>query len=218
MNILIMGAPGVGKGTQAAFLKSHFNIAHLSTGDMLRKHVADQTPLGLAAQAKMNAGDLVPDNIIIDMMLARIEEADCADGFLLDGFPRTDRQAVALDDAGVHLDVVVDMDGEDAVIIERLSGRLSHPPSGRTYHVKFSPPKVAGRDDVTGDELIRRPDDKEETVRQRLDVYRRQTAPLKSYYQQADADKRLRYVNVAADGDIDEVQAALIRQLQQPPS
>src|SRR3990170_2921979 len=161
MRLILLGAPGAGKGTQANYIKEKFNIPQISTGDMLRAAVKAGTPLGIAAKKVMDAGNLISDGIIIDLVKERIKEADCANGFLFDGFPRTIPQAQAMKAAGVKLDVVLEIDVPDEAIIERMSGRRSHPASGRTYHVKFNPPKVAGRDDLTGEELVQREDDKE---------------------------------------------------------
>jgi adenylate kinase len=182
MRLILLGAPGAGKGTQAAFICQRYGIPQISTGDMLRAAVKAGTPLGLAAKKVMDAGALVSDDIIIGLVKERIAQPDCAKGFLFDGFPRTIPQADAMKAAGVKLDMVLEIDVPDAAIIERMSGRRSHPGSGRTYHVKFNPPKVEGRDDVTGEELVQRPDDKEETVRTRLEVYHTQTRPLVQYY------------------------------------
>jgi len=182
MRIILLGAPGAGKGTQATYLRDKFNIPQISTGDMLRAAVKAGTPLGLEAKAFMDSGGLVPDAVIIGLVSERIKEADCVNGFLFDGFPRTIPQAEAMKKAGVGIDYVVEIDVPDEAIIERMSGRRSHPASGRTYHVKFNPPKVAGKDDVTGEELVQRPDDAAETVKTRLDVYHKQTKPLVKYY------------------------------------
>lgn len=182
MRIILLGAPGAGKGTQATFIKEKFNIPQISTGDMLRAAVKAGTPLGLEAKTFMDSGGLVPDTVIIGLVSERIKEADCANGFLFDGFPRTIPQADAMKAAGVMIDYVVEIDVPDSAIIERMSGRRSHPASGRTYHVKFNPPKVAGKDDVTGEDLVQREDDKEETVKKRLEVYHSQTKPLVDYY------------------------------------
>ena len=182
MRIILLGAPGAGKGTQATFIKEHFNIPQISTGDMLRAAVKAGTPLGLEAKSHMDSGGLVPDAVIIGLVSERIKEADCANGFLFDGFPRTIPQADAMKDAGVMIDYVVEIDVPDSAIVERMSGRRSHPASGRTYHVKFNPPKVAGKDDVTGEDLVQRDDDKEDTVKKRLAVYHSQTKPLVQYY------------------------------------
>ena len=182
MRIILLGAPGAGKGTQATFIKEKFNIPQISTGDMLRAAVKAGTPLGLKAKGFMDSGGLVPDDVIIGLVSERIKEADCANGFLFDGFPRTIPQAEAMKNAGVTIDYVVEIDVPDEAIVERMSGRRSHPASGRTYHVKFNPPKVVGKDDVTGEALVQRDDDKEETVKTRLQVYHSQTKPLVGYY------------------------------------
>ncbi|OGV75886.1 MAG: adenylate kinase [Methylotenera sp. RIFCSPLOWO2_02_FULL_45_14] len=182
MRIILLGAPGAGKGTQATHLREKFNIPQISTGDMLRAAVKAGTPLGLEAKAFMDSGGLVPDAVIIGLVSERIKEEDCANGFLFDGFPRTIPQAEAMKNAGVGIDYVVEIDVPDEAIVERMSGRRSHPASGRTYHVKFNPPKVAGKDDVTGEDLVQRVDDHEETVKKRLEVYHSQTKPLVKYY------------------------------------
>lgn len=182
MRIILLGAPGAGKGTQATFIKEKFNIPQISTGDMLRAAVKAGTPLGLKAKGFMDSGGLVPDDVIIGLVSERIKEADCANGFLFDGFPRTIPQAEAMKNAGVMIDYVVEIDVPDEAIVERMSGRRSHPASGRTYHIKFNPPKVAGKDDVTGEDLVQREDDKEEVVKNRLNVYHSQTKPLVDYY------------------------------------
>lgn len=182
MRLILLGAPGAGKGTQATFICQKYAIPQISTGDMLRAAVKAATPMGLAAKKVMDAGALVGDDIIIGLVKERIAQPDCANGFLFDGFPRTIPQADALKAAGVKLDYVLEFDVPFEAIIERMSGRRSHAASGRTYHVKFNPPKVAGVDDVTGEPLIQRDDDKEETVRKRLSVYHSQTQPLIEYY------------------------------------
>lgn len=182
MKLILLGAPGAGKGTQAAFLCQHFGIPQISTGDMLRAAVKAGSPLGVAAKQVMDAGQLVSDDIIIGLVKERIAQPDCANGFLFDGFPRTIPQAEAMKAAGVKIDFVLEIDVPDASIIERMSGRRVHMASGRTYHVTFNPPKVAGKDDATGEDLIQRDDDHEETVRKRLDVYHQQTRPLVDYY------------------------------------
>jgi adenylate kinase len=181
MRLILLGGPGAGKGTQAAFITSKFGIPQISTGDMLRAAVRARTSLGIAAKQVMDAGKLVSDDLIIDLVEERTTRADCQNGFLFDGFPRTIPQARALRDAGVKLDYVVEIVVADAVIIERLSGRRVHLPSGRSYHGIFNPPKVAGKDNVTGEDLIQRDDDREETVTRRLDVYHVQTKPLVDY-------------------------------------
>ncbi|RJG06770.1 adenylate kinase [Noviherbaspirillum cavernae] len=182
MRLILLGAPGAGKGTQANFIKEKYNIPQISTGDMLRAAVKAGTPLGLEAKKVMDAGGLVSDDIIIGLVKDRLKQADCANGYLFDGFPRTIPQADAMKEAGVGIDYVLEIDVPDEAIIERMSGRRVHQPSGRTYHVKFNPPKVAGKDDMTGEELIQRDDDKEETVKKRLAVYHDQTEVLVDYY------------------------------------
>jgi len=182
MKLILLGAPGAGKGTQATFIKEKYGIPQISTGDMLRAAIKANSPLGIAAKKIMDAGGLVSDEIIINLVKERIKEADCAKGFLFDGFPRTLPQAEAMKQAGVAIDYVVDIDVADAEIIKRMSGRRVHVASGRTYHVVFNQPKVAGKDDVTGEELVQRADDIEETVKKRLQVYHEQTKPLWDYY------------------------------------
>lgn len=182
MRLILLGAPGAGKGTQANFIKEKYNIPQISTGDMLRAAVKAGTPLGIEAKKVMDSGGLVSDDIIIGLVKDRLAQPDCAKGYLFDGFPRTIRQADAMKEAGVMIDYVLEIDVPDAAIIERMSGRRVHSPSGRTYHVRFNPPKIEGRDDVTGEELIQRADDKEETVKKRLSVYHEQTEVLVGYY------------------------------------
>lgn len=182
MKLILLGAPGAGKGTQAAFICKQYGIPQISTGDMLRAAVKAGTPLGQQAQAVMASGGLVSDELIINLVKERLAQEDCANGFLFDGFPRTIPQAEAMRSAGVNLDYVLEIDVPFDAIIERMSGRRSHPASGRTYHVKFNPPKTEGIDDVTGEPLVQRDDDKEETVKKRLDVYSAQTRPLVDYY------------------------------------
>jgi len=182
MKLILLGAPGAGKGTQANYIREKFGIPQISTGDMLRAAIKAGTPLGLAAKKVMDAGNLVSDDIIINLVKERIKEADCANGFLFDGFPRTIPQAQAMRDAGIKIDYVVEIDVADSEVVKRMSGRRVHPASGRTYHIVFNPPKVAGKDDVTGEDLVQRADDTEETVIQRLGVYHAQTKPLVEYY------------------------------------
>jgi adenylate kinase len=182
MKLILLGAPGAGKGTQANYIKEKYGIPQISTGDMLRAAVKAGTPLGVAAKKIMDAGGLVSDDIIINLVKERIKEADCAKGFLFDGFPRTLPQAEAMKQAGVAIDYVVEVDVPDNEIIKRMSGRRVHTASGRTYHIVFNPPKVQGKDDVTGEDLVQRPDDAEETVKKRLSVYHEQTKPLVEYY------------------------------------
>ena len=208
MRLILLGGPGAGKGTQAAFITQRYGIPQISTGDMLRAAVKAGTPLGLAAKQVMDRGELVSDDIIIGLVKERIQAADCAKGFLFDGFPRTIPQADAMKTAGVPLDHVVEIAVPDEVIVERMSGRWSHQPSGRTYHVKFNPPKAAGRDDVTGEALTQRKDDEEATVRKRLEVYHHQTEPLVEYYSKwaKAGDKAApRYHRIDGLGKVEEV-------------
>jgi adenylate kinase len=208
MRLILLGAPGAGKGTQAAFICQKYGIPQISTGDMLRAAVKAGTPLGLAAKKVMDSGALVSDDIIIGLVKERITQPDCAKGFLFDGFPRTIPQAEAMKQAGVKLDYVLEIDVPFDAIIERMSGRRSHPGSGRTYHVKFNPPKVAGVDDVTGEPLVQRDDDKEETVRKRLQVYADQTRPLVDYYAnwaKADPANAPRYRAISGMGTVEEI-------------
>lgn len=217
MKLILLGAPGAGKGTQAAFICQQYGIPQISTGDMLRAAVKAGTPLGLQAKSVMDSGALVSDDIIIGLVKERIAEPDCAAGFLFDGFPRTIPQAEAMKQAGVMLDYVLEIDVPFEAIIERMSGRRSHPASGRTYHVKFNPPKVAGQDDVTGEPLVQREDDKEETVKKRLDVYSQQTRPLVDYYQnwaKADAAQAPQYRAISGMGTVDEITARAFAALQ----
>jgi adenylate kinase len=210
MRLILLGAPGAGKGTQAAFICRKFGIPQVSTGDMLRAAVKASTPLGLAAKKVMDAGGLVSDDIIIGLVKERIAQPDCANGFLFDGFPRTIPQAEAMKEAGVPLDVVLEIDVPDSAIIDRMSGRRVHVASGRTYHVTHNPPKVAGKD------LIQRDDDREETVRKRLDVYHSQTRPLVDYYSAwaATGDaKAPRYAKISGMGGVDEITARALAAL-----
>jgi len=208
MRVILLGGPGAGKGTQAGFITSKFGIPQISTGDMLRAAVKAGSPLGLAAKKVMDAGQLVPDDLIINLVKDRIREPDCTQGFLFDGFPRTIPQAEAMRDAGVAIDCVVEIDVPDNEIIRRMSGRRVHLASGRTYHVAFNPPKVAGKDDVTGEDLIQRDDDKEETVRKRLQVYHAQTEPLVHFYSKwasAGDAKAPGHVKVSGIGSVNEI-------------
>ncbi len=216
MRLILLGAPGAGKGTQAAFICRQYGIPQISTGDMLRAAVKVGTPLGVAAKKVMDAGGLVSDDIIIGLVKERITQPDCVNGFLFDGFPRTIPQADAMKAAGVRLDLVLEIDVPDEAIIERMGGRRVHPPSGRTYHVKFNPPKVAGKDDATGEPLIQRDDDAEATVRKRLDIYHSQTRPLVDYYAQwsATGDAAApRYAKVAGLGSVEEITARVAKAL-----
>lgn len=216
MRIILLGAPGAGKGTQANFIREKFNIPQISTGDMLRAAVKAGTPLGLAAKSIMDAGGLVSDDLIINLVKERIKDADCANGFLFDGFPRTLPQAQEMKDAGIPIDFVVEIDVADAEIIKRMSGRRVHPASGRTYHIVFNPPKVAGKDDLTGEDLIQRQDDAEETVLKRLNVYHDQTKPLVAYYQGWANDDPMsapKSVKIAGVGSVDDICAQIFAAL-----
>ena len=216
MRLILLGAPGAGKGTQAAFICQKFGIPQISTGDMLRAAVKAGTPLGLQAKSIMESGALVSDDLIINLVKERIAQPDCAAGFLFDGFPRTIPQADAMKAAGVKLDHVLEIDVPFEAIIERMSGRRSHPASGRTYHVKFNPPKVAGVDDVTGEPLIQRDDDKEETVTKRLDVYSAQTRPLVAYYSgwaAQDPASAPQYRAVSGIGEVEVIKARIFEAL-----
>src|ERR671937_2946143 len=206
MRLILLGPPGAGKGTQAAFIRERYRIPQISTGDMLRAAVKAGTPLGLAAKKVMDAGHLVSDEIIVGLVRERLQGPDCKRGYLFDGFPRTIPQAEALKRAGVPLDYVLEIDVPDDEIILRISGRRVHPATGRTYHVKFNPPKVAGKDDATGEPLIQRDDDREETVKKRLEVYRAQTRPLVDYYSHwaAAGDPRApRFRRISGVGPVD---------------
>jgi adenylate kinase len=208
MRLILLGAPGAGKGTQATFICQKYSIPQISTGDMLRAAVKAGTQLGLEAKKVMDSGGLVSDDLIINLVKERIAQADCAHGFLFDGFPRTIPQADAMKAAGVKLDFVLEIDVPFEAIIERMSGRRSHAASGRTYHVKYNPPKVEGKDDLTGEPLIQRDDDKEETVRKRLEVYSAQTRPLVDYYSQwarDDSANAPQYRAISGMGSVDEI-------------
>ena len=210
MKLILLGAPGAGKGTQATFICQKYAIPQISTGDMLRAAVKAGTAVGKEAKQVMDSGGLVSDGLIINLVKERIAQSDCTKGFLFDGFPRTIAQADAMKAAGVKLDYVLEIDVPFAAIIERMSGRRSHAPSGRTYHIKFNPPKVAGRDDVTGEPLIQRDDDKEETVKKRLEVYSAQTRPLVNYYAswaKADPAAAPKYRAIDGTGSVDEIRA-----------
>ena len=210
MRLILLGAPGAGKGTQANFICQKYGIPQISTGDMLRAAVKAGTPLGLEAKKVMDAGGLVSDELIINLVKDRIAQPDCAQGFLFDGFPRTIPQADAMKAAGVKLDYVLEIDVPFEAIIERMSGRRSHPASGRTYHVKFNPPQVEGIDDVTGEPLVQRADDQEETVKKRLEVYSAQTRPLVDYYgdwAQAEPAAAPKYRAVSGTGSVEDITA-----------
>lgn len=208
MKLILLGAPGAGKGTQANFICDKYDIPQISTGDMLRAAVKEGTPLGLEAQKVMEVGGLVSDAIIIDLVKQRLAQGDCGNGFLFDGFPRTVPQAEALKKAFINVDYVLDIEVPFEAIIERMSGRRSHPASGRTYHVKFNPPKVAGLDDVTGEPLVQRDDDQEETVKNRLHVYSEQTRPLVDYYTRwavTSPDMAPHYRKISGLGSVEEI-------------
>jgi len=216
MRLILLGGPGAGKGTQSTFIKEKFNIPQISTGDMLRAAVKAGSPLGIAAKKVMDSGALVSDDIIIGLVKERIKEADCANGFLFDGFPRTIPQADAMKAAGVDLDYVVEIAVEDGEIVDRMSGRRVHVASGRTYHVKFNPPKIAGKDDLTGEDLIQREDDKEATVKKRLDVYHEQTEPLIDYYgdwAKSDPTHAPKYLKILGVGKMDDIRDAISKAL-----
>jgi len=216
MRLILLGAPGAGKGTQAQYICEKYGIPQISTGDMLRAHVKAGSELGVAAKKIMDAGGLVSDEIIIGMVKERITQEDCANGFLFDGFPRTIPQAEALKSEGVAVDYVVEIDVQDEEIIKRMSGRRVHPASGRTYHVTFNPPKVEGKDDVTGEALIQRDDDQEETVRKRLEIYYDQTKPLVDFYSswaETGDDAAAKYVAVPGVGGVTDIRDAIFKAL-----
>lgn len=216
MRLILLGGPGAGKGTQANYIKEKYNIPQISTGDMLRAHVKAGTELGVKAKAIMDAGGLVSDDIIIGMVKERLKDADCQNGYLFDGFPRTIPQADAMKAAGVPIDFVVEIDVADEEIIKRMSGRRVHLGSGRTYHVVFNPPKVAGKDDLTGEDLIQRDDDHEDTVKKRLDIYHAQTEPLVKYYGEwasRGEPGAPRYVKVAGVGKVEGIRDTIFTAL-----
>jgi len=217
MKLILLGMPGAGKGTQARFLVERYRIPQISTGDMLREAIRNGTALGLEARKFMNAGELVPDDIVIELVKQRVKQSDCAPGYLFDGFPRTIPQADALREAGVALDYVLEIDVPDAAIIERMSGRRCHVASGRTYHLKYNPPRLPDRDDATGEPLIQRDDDREETVAKRLAVYHHQTKPLIAYYQQwaASGDPAApKYRRVDGTGSVEATREACLAALK----
>ena len=216
MKLILLGAPGAGKGTQATFICQKYGIPQISTGDMLRAAVKAGTPLGVQAKQVMDAGGLVSDDLIINLVKERITQSDCVNGFLFDGFPRTIPQADAMKAAGVKLDYVLEIDVPFEAIVERMSGRRSHPPSGRTYHVKFNPPKVAGLDDVTGEPLVQRVDDQEETVKKRLEVYSAQTRPLVDYYAswaKSEPAAAPKYRAISGTGSVEDIMARALAAL-----
>lgn len=215
MRIILLGSPGAGKGTQSKMMAETYSIPQISTGDMLRAAVKAQTPLGLMAKDIMDSGKLISDDIIIGLVKERIAQPDCQKGFLFDGFPRTIVQAEAIQSEGIQVDYVIEIYVPDEDIIDRMSGRLVHPGSGRVYHLRHHPPKVAGRDDVTGEPLVSREDDKEETVRKRLDVYHEQTEPLLEYYKKLSEQSKhgLQFVQVSGLGSVEEVRGRLLDSL-----
>lgn len=207
MKIILLGAPGAGKGTQAQFLTKKFDIPQISTGDMLRAAIKAGTELGKLAKSFIDSGKLVTDEIIIGLVSERIKEADCKNGFLLDGFPRTVPQADALKAAGIHIDAVIEIDVADDIIVERMSGRRAHLASGRTYHIKYNPPKIEGKDDITGEDLVQRDDDKAEVVLDRLKVYHELTEPLIGYYKnEASQDNSIKYITIDGTLPIESVE------------
>lgn len=214
---MLLGAPGAGKGTQAKFLAEQFHIPQISTGDMLRAAVSAKTELGLKAKSIMDAGKLVPDDLIIDLVKKRLSMPDCKDGFLFDGFPRTLVQAEAMKEAGINLDYVIQINADDSEIIKRISGRRFHPASGRIYHVDFNPPKITDTDDATGEPLLQREDDKEDTIKKRLAVYHQQTKPLIAYYQHwADTkDKNAPvFINIDGIGSVQQIRQSILQKLE----
>ena len=215
MRIILLGAPGAGKGTQAQILKDKFNIPQISTGDMLRSAIKANTKLGLEAKQFMDSGALVPDQLIIELVKERIQDEDCKPGFLLDGFPRTIPQAEAMKQASISIDIVIEIDVPDNVIVERLSGRRTHLASGRIYHIQNNPPKIEDKDDITGEPLVQRDDDKKETILKRLDVYHSQTKPLIDYYSKwaASENKGLRYIKINGLGDVKDIQKIIFDQI-----
>ncbi len=213
MRIILLGPPGAGKGTQAQFVMERYSIPQISTGDMLRAAVKAGTELGLAAKSIMDSGGLVSDEIIIGLVKERIKEDDCVNGFLFDGFPRTIPQAEALVDANVPIDSVVEIAVDDEAIVERLSGRRVHEGSGRVYHVKYNPPKLEGKDDDSGEDLVQREDDKEETVRNRLDVYHQQTEPLVAFYKSMEGSSAPNYHRIAGVGSVDDIRDSIFAAL-----
>lgn len=218
MRLILLGAPGAGKGTQANYIKEKYGIPQISTGDMLRAAVKAGTPLGIEAKKVMDAGGLVSDDIIIGLVKERLKQDDCAQGYLFDGFPRTTPQADAMKDAGVTIDYVLEIDVPDSAIVERMSGRRVHSASGRTYHVKFNPPKVEGKDDETGEDLVQRDDDKEETVKKRLNVYHDQTEVLVAYYgdwAKSGQPGAPKYRKIAGVGAVDAIRDAAFAALSE---
>ncbi len=219
MRILLLGLPGAGKGTQAQFLMQKYRIPQISTGDMLRAAISADAPLGREAKQYMEKGQLVPDHVVIELVKDRVKQPDCANGFIMDGFPRTLPQAEAMRDAGIGIDFVIEIEVSDGEILRRMSGRRVHPGSGRSYHVEFNPPKVPGKDDVTGEPLVQRPDDKEETVKDRIATYHSQTKPLIAYYMKwaETGDPRApHYVNIYGRGSVEHIRDKLFAALALP--
>lgn len=216
MKIILLGPPGAGKGTQANFLKQHFNIPQISTGDMLRAAVKAGTPLGMQAKKVMDAGELVSDELILGLVKARITEDDCKAGYLFDGFPRTIAQAEGMIDNHIIVEYVVELHVDDEEIVQRMSGRRVHPASGRTYHIIFNPPKVENKDDETGEVLVQREDDKEETVRKRLEVYHSQTSPLISFYKELkgkNSENAPKFSKINGMGEINQIKSDILKEL-----
>ena len=216
MRLILLGPPGAGKGTQAQFIKEKYNIPQISTGEILRAEIKAQSPMGLKLKSLVDSGQLVPDEIIIQIVADKIKSPECRNGFLFDGFPRTIPQAEALKLAGIHIDAVLEIHVPDEEIITRMSGRRVHLASGRTYHVKFNPPKVSGKDDITGEDLVQREDDKEETVKKRLEIYHHQTKPLIDYYlswSQRKEDHAPKYKKVSGLGNIEQIKAEVLKDL-----
>jgi len=215
MRIILLGAPGAGKGTQAQILKDKFSIPQIATGDMLRAAIKANTKLGLEAKQYMDRGTLVPDMLIIELVKVRIQDQDCKQGFLLDGFPRTIPQAEAMKQASISIDIVIEIDVPDNIIVDRLSGRRTHLASGRIYHIQNNPPKIKDKDDITGEPLVQRDDDKKDTILKRLDVYHSQTKPLVDYYKKwaASENEGLRYIKINGLGDVKDVQKTIFDQI-----
>lgn len=215
MRIILLGAPGAGKGTQAQILKDKFSIPQIATGDMLRAAIKANTKLGLEAKRYMDRGTLVPDMLIIELVKVRIQDQDCKQGFLLDGFPRTIPQAEAMKQASISIDIVIEIDVPDNIIVDRLSGRRTHLASGRIYHIQNNPPKIKDKDDITGEPLVQRDDDKKDTILKRLDVYHSQTKPLVDYYKKwaASENEGLRYIKINGLGDVKDVQKTIFDQI-----
>jgi adenylate kinase len=215
VKVILLGPPGAGKGTQANLIKEKFNIPQISTGDMLRAAVSAGTALGLEAKKVMDAGGLVSDELILGLVKERVNDDDCENGYLLDGFPRTIAQADGMVSLGIDVDYVVEIKVEDSAIVSRMSGRRAHLASGRTYHVKFNPPKVEGKDDVTGEDIVQRDDDKEDTVKKRLDVYHEQTSPLVKYYTDLSNQdgSKTKYISVNGMNEVNDVMNDILSQL-----